>query len=62
MKIEEMSPQLLKAMKNFAKTSTKNGTSVSISVNGGPELKIDKAASDRIARNVDAELQRRKRI
>jgi hypothetical protein len=62
MKIEDMSPKLLKAIKSFAQTSTKGGCSVSISVNGGKELKIDKETADRIKRNVDGELDRRLRV
>lgn len=61
MKIEDMSPGLLKAFKRFAQTTTKGGTTCSISVSGGPEVKIDKAAAQRISRNVDAELNRRKK-
>lgn len=61
MKPSQMSPKLLKAIKRFAQTGTKNGCTVSLKVSGAPEIKIDKAAADRISRNVDAELNRRKK-
>jgi len=55
-----MSPKLLKAIRRFANFS--GGISeISISVKGGESLTIDREKSERIKRNIDAELARRAR-